>query len=141
MALKFHPKLGTVLICDFSRGFKSPEMVKKRPVIVISPKLKRRTNLLTVVPLSTMPPSPVQEYHCELAFVPPLPGPFDSASMWVKADMLYTVSFDRLHLIATGRDQHGRRKYLTRKISDADMEAVRKCVLNGIGLSILTKHL
>lgn len=41
MALRFHPKPGTILMCDFDTGFQVPEMVKKRPVIVLSPKRKR----------------------------------------------------------------------------------------------------
>jgi uncharacterized protein YifN (PemK superfamily) len=43
--LKFHPEPGTILICDYSTGFKKPEMVKKRPVVTISPRLKRRDGL------------------------------------------------------------------------------------------------
>ena len=50
--LKFHPEPGTILICDYSTGFRLPEMVKKRPVVTISPRLKRRDGLITVVPLS-----------------------------------------------------------------------------------------
>ncbi|WP_210210156.1 type II toxin-antitoxin system PemK/MazF family toxin [Rhodopseudomonas palustris] len=59
MTLKFHPEPGTILICDYSTGFKAPEMVKKRPVVTVSPRLKRRDGLVTVVPLSTSRPEPV----------------------------------------------------------------------------------
>ena len=59
--LTFHPKPGTLLICDFDRGFKAPEMVKKRPVVVISPRRRKSTpQLCTVVPLSSSAPNPVE---------------------------------------------------------------------------------
>ena len=38
MALKYPPRPGTLWMCDFDTGFKPPEMVKKRPVVVISPR-------------------------------------------------------------------------------------------------------
>ncbi len=59
--LTFHPKPDTLLICDFDRGFKAPEMVKKRPVVVISPRRRKSTpQLCTVVPLSSSAPNPVE---------------------------------------------------------------------------------
>src|SRR5450755_1833167 len=82
--LKFHPEPGTILICDYSTGFRLPEMVKKRPVVTISPRLKRRDGLITVVPLSTSPPDPVFDHHCKISLKQALPEPFDSAEMWVR---------------------------------------------------------
>jgi mRNA interferase MazF len=107
MTLKFHPEPGTILIRDYTTGFREPEMVKRRPVVTISPRLKRRDGLITVVPLSTTPPTPVCDHHCRLTIDPALPEPFDSPEMWVKADMLATVGFARLDLIRTGRDESG----------------------------------
>ncbi|MBV9520992.1 MAG: type II toxin-antitoxin system PemK/MazF family toxin [Hyphomicrobiales bacterium] len=132
MPLKFHPEPGTILVCDFT-GLREPEMTKTRPVVVISPRLKRRNDLLAIVPLSTTPPRAVTSYQCELTLDPPLPRPFDSPSMWVKADMIYTVAFHRLELIRTERDHTGKRKYLTRRIPDNDLRRVRHCVLAGLG--------
>ena len=57
MALKYPPKVGTLWICDFNTGFKPPEMIKRRPVVVISP--RRSTELCTIVPLSTTVPDPL----------------------------------------------------------------------------------
>ena len=62
LMLTFQPKPGTLLVCDFGTGFKMPEMVKKRPVVVISPR-RRRSRLCTVVPLSTTAPNPVERFH------------------------------------------------------------------------------
>ncbi|MBM3084813.1 type II toxin-antitoxin system PemK/MazF family toxin [Chelatococcus daeguensis] len=140
MPLKFHPEPGTVLICDFDSGFREPEMVKRRPVVVISPRLKRRTGLVSVVPLSTTPPDPIEDYHCEVRMEPPLPKPFDSPTAWVKADMLYTVGFQRLELVRTGRDQYGKRKYLTPVLAPAELARIQHCVLVALGLSGLTKR-
>lgn len=59
MAIREHPPLGTLLLCDFGSGFKPPEMVKRRLVVVISPRIKARPGLCTVVALSTTLPKPV----------------------------------------------------------------------------------
>ena len=56
MAITIHPRPGQILLCDFSQGFREPEMVKsKRPVIVLTPAFKNRPELVTIVPLSTVP--------------------------------------------------------------------------------------
>ena len=52
MAIGEHPAPGTILICDFKQGFREPEMVKQRPVIVLSPKIGIRAKLCTVVALA-----------------------------------------------------------------------------------------
>ncbi|WP_414470719.1 type II toxin-antitoxin system PemK/MazF family toxin [Microvirga sp. M2] len=42
-------------MCDFS-GFKEPEMIKPRPVIVVSRRLPYRSGIAAVVPISTTEP-------------------------------------------------------------------------------------
>jgi len=60
----FHPRPGQILFCDFSHGFKEPEMVKNnRPVIVLTGSMQGRAELVTVAALSTVPPSVVRPYH------------------------------------------------------------------------------
>lgn len=139
MALQFHPKVGTILICDYRTGFITPEMVKRRPVVVISPRLRRRDGLCTVVPLSHTPPTPPQNYHHELQLDRPLPKPWGSDRFWVKADMVATVSFDRLELIKLGKDQEGKRKHLNIQIKTEDLQGIRTCVLHALGMSPLTE--
>ena len=134
MAIKFHPEQGTILICDF-RGFLEPEIVKRRPVIAVSPKFKDRWGLCTIVPLSTTPPRPVKNYHYKLCTDPPLPDPYSSEWQWVKADMLYTVSFDRLHLPADGKENDGKRIYDIRTISNEDLHEIQQCIRHGLGLT------
>ncbi|TAA20327.1 type II toxin-antitoxin system PemK/MazF family toxin [Pseudoxanthomonas winnipegensis] len=140
MAVNFHPDPGTVVICDFS-GFREPEMIKRRPVIVLSPRFRTRDKLCTVVPLSTQRPKSICEYHCQLAFDPVLPEPYNEPRMWVKADMVSAVSFERLFLPSPGKDSVGQRIYDVRHIGEAEFKLVQKCVLHGIGLASLTSHL
>ena len=115
-------------------------MVKRRPVVVVSPRLKRRDGLLAVVPLSTLKPHTMMDYHYELTLEEPLPAPFDSPTMWVKADMVSTVGFQRLDLFRGSRGPDGKRKYLTKKIEDAQLRCIYRAMLHGLGLSHLTRH-
>ena len=140
MALKFNPKPGMILVCDYS-SFKVPEMVRRRPAVVISPRLRRRDNLCTVVPLSGTEPAHVEVFHHILNFDRPLPKPWDSERYWVKADMVATVGYHRLDLIRIGWDQEGKRKYLKTGVSDDDLRAIRECVLHALGLGNLVPHL
>lgn len=140
MALKFHPEQGTILICDF-KGFVVPEMVKRRPVVVVSPRFKTRDRLCTVVPLSTTQPHPKCGYHLEITLEEPLPDPYGEPTMWAKADMLCAVSHDRLQLPFAGKDEQGKRIYHQRRLPDAVLHDLLGCILTGMGLHRLTSHL
>ncbi|HAD86504.1 MAG TPA: hypothetical protein DCG48_03995 [Rhodospirillaceae bacterium] len=137
MALRFHPKRGAVLVCNFDTGFEVPEMVKRRPVIVVSPRHRTRHGLCTVVPLSTTPPAQVCDYHCTVKL--DLPAPWRAPEMWVKADMVATVGFHRLDLIATKRGKDGKRRYLNIRMDDEQLANVQRAMLHGLGLSHLTE--
>lgn len=140
MAIQFHPEQGTIVICDFA-GFVSPEMIKRRPAVVVSPRLRRRNGLCTVVPLSTTPPDPICPYHFKLHVTPVLPAPYNADFHWVKADMLYTVAFSRLHIPFDGKDALGKRNYDLRVIDAADLLKIQECILHGLGLLRLTSYL
>ena len=56
MPIRFQPAVGQILICDFPKDLEKPEMVKRRPVVCISPKDRNRFGYTTVVPLSTTEP-------------------------------------------------------------------------------------
>jgi mRNA interferase MazF len=127
MSIKYYPEQGTILICDF-QGMKEPEMVKRRPVVVVSPKLKNRGGLCTIVPLSTTNPRPIAEYHYMLKMDNLLPTPYDASFHWVKCDMLYTVSFERLHLPFIGKDEFGKRQYDIRVVSDKQILDIQNCI-------------
>jgi len=140
MSLNYHPEQGTIVICDF-KGFVAPEMVKRRPAVIVSPRLRNRGRLCSVVPLSTTPPSPVRPYHYKLHVDPVLPRPYSAKFHWVKADMIYTVSFDRLSLFFKGKDKSGKRQYDARIIDEADMLKIQEAMLHGLGLTRLTDYL
>jgi uncharacterized protein YifN (PemK superfamily) len=130
MAIQFHPDRGDVLICDFS-DFKAPEMTKRRPVVVLSPKRRHGPDVVTVVPLSTMPPNPQQIWHCKLSLA--LPDPYSALTHWVKGDMVYSVALRRLNLFKLGKDDSGKRQYEYVSLTPEQLADVEQCVLNGLG--------
>jgi uncharacterized protein YifN (PemK superfamily) len=139
MGIKFPVGVGTILLCDYSRGgFQPPEMVKRRPAVVISPRLPHRDGLCTVVPISADQPDHDVDYVVRLEFDPPLPEPFSYKVAWAKCDRLATVGFARLDLFHTERDQYGKRRYLHPKLSDVDLQRVRTAILHAIGARNLT---
>lgn len=136
MSLPFYPAQGAILICDF-RGFVDPEMVKRRPVVVVSPKRKNGPRLCTVLPLSTTPPRPVENFHFKIQLDPPLPEPYEEEECWVKCDMIYQVSFDRLKLPTTGvKDESGKRIYDQRIVSAEDLKRMQDGIALALGLVV-----
>jgi uncharacterized protein YifN (PemK superfamily) len=112
-------------------------MVKRRPAVVITGALPRRNNLHTVVPLSGTESDPRNLYHCKIELAAPLPAPFDETVWWVKADMIATVSLERLDLFRTDRDQYGKRKYLTNlRVSDEQFARILDSVRHELGIFI-----
>ncbi|TSK07036.1 MAG: hypothetical protein FPO08_10425 [Geobacter sp.] len=133
MALSFHPKPGMVLMCDFSKGFRPPEIVKVRPVVVISPRPRRRTQLCTVIPLSSTAPSPVEPHHHKLDPAS-LPQALAGTETWAKCDLIMTVCLDRLDRVK-GRDpKTGQRLYTTSEVTAADFDAIQGAVVAALGL-------
>ncbi|MBY0508831.1 MAG: type II toxin-antitoxin system PemK/MazF family toxin [Rhodospirillaceae bacterium] len=130
MGLNFHPRPGQVYVCDFT-GFKEPEMVKKRPVVVISPKLPYRSEIVAIVPISLTPPKHdlpfcfrlSKNYH---------PQEADDLPCWAKADMVVNVGTYRLAPFKIGR-----RTYAYPTLIPEDLEGVRRAVLCGLGLDKL----
>lgn len=141
MSIREHPPPGSILLCDFNSGFKTPEMVKRRCVVVLSPKIAARPGLCTVVALSSTEPDPVLSYHCQIDIRPKLPPRWSSDGVWVKGDMIYSVGFHRLDLIQLGKSASGKRLYYYDVLSSEQIKEIRCCVLRGMGMSALTKHL
>ena len=125
MALLYQPRPGEVVMCDF-RGYVAPEMVKRRPVVVLA---RSRTNrqLVTVVPLSTTAPNPVGPHHYPFA-QSPLPNAVGVAC-WAKCDMVATVALARLD-----RCKAGRGVYVVPKLSAADLATIRAAVAIALGV-------
>jgi len=133
MALTFHPRPGMVLICDFNTGFKAPEMVKRRPVVVISPRPRRSNQLCTIVPLSTTVPNPVEPFHHRMD-PRSLPGKLAGKETWAKCNMLATVSLERLDRVMVGKDPRGKRTYVAVSVTAGDLKVIRRGVMIALGL-------
>lgn len=135
MGLSYHPNRGEILLCNYPKDMRKPEMIKRRPVLVVSPKLKRRSGLVTIVPLSSSRPKYMMEYHYELNLAYPLPAPWDSNPFWAICDHPMTVSFDRLDLIRLQKDQYGKRRYYRKTIDPVDMTEIQKALTHALGLN------
>lgn len=130
VTLLFHPRAGQVFVGDF-RDLKEPEMCKVRPVIVVSPKLPYRADLVAVVPISLTPPRHVLPYCYKLSknYHPAEP---DDLDCWAKADMIMNVATRRLSAFKVGR-----RRYEYPTLTPEDLLGVRRAVLVGLGLDKL----
>lgn len=130
MPINYYPNAGQVLKCSF-KGFKEPEMNKVRPVIVTSPKLPYRAEIITIVPVSLTPPEREYPYSVRLSKnYHPLEK--DDLPCWAKCDMVLNVARHRLNGFKIDR-----RRYLSPSISQDDLEAVRMGVIYGLGLNDL----
>jgi len=125
MALLYQPRPGDVVMCDF-HGYVVPEMVKRRPVVVLARNRQNR-QLVTVVPLSTTQPNPLEPYHRQLA-QSPLPSA-RGVTCWAKCDMVATVSLSRLD-----RCKAGRGKFVVPALPAADVAAIRLAVAIALGV-------
>jgi uncharacterized protein YifN (PemK superfamily) len=128
MGIPFIPRAGMVLMCDFATGFIAPEMVKVRPVVVLS---KRRWNRRTCI---VIPCSSITAFGA-LRVTVPLPRrkyAFLRQDSWAKCDCPYTVSLRRLRALRDSRAyaMDSRRTML----EPADLLRIRKCVVKAIGL-------
>ena len=125
-----YPRSREVLRCDF-KGLNKPEMIKRRPVIVLSYS-PARPHLAIVVPLSTTPPNPPQPWHHQLTRA----SQWDHRERWVKGDMIYTMSLDRLDWWQVGRDSDGREIFLkNHQIDESDFSATKKAVLSALNIT------
>jgi uncharacterized protein YifN (PemK superfamily) len=135
MPLHYQPKPRSIVYCDF-KGFMEPEIIKRRPVVVLAVH-KRNPRLVTVVPLSTTAPNPVEAHHYRLK-QNPLPGAQETV-VWAKCDMLAVVSIERLDLVRSGRGPDGRRQYLLLQLGQDQFDAIRHGVVSALGLGSLFK--
>lgn len=126
MAITFHPKAGMILMCDFS-GFIAPEMVKNRPVVLVSANHLERGGLYTVVPLSSSAPDKVQPYHLKLENNP---LPRLCKECWVKGDMVTTVGVARLDRVKVSRGV-----YLVPEVTAEELKAIRDCLKYVLGIT------
>lgn len=131
--IQFQPRAGQILVCNFGLGFKKPEMIKVRPVLVISPHQRFWTRLCVVVPISSRPPGEIKPYHYKLPDGAVPGGKY--AESWIKGDLVIAVGHHRLDRLRTGF-----RKYETPRVSDEVLREARRCVLHAAGMHSLTIH-
>ena len=131
--IQFQPQTGHILMCHFGLGFKKPEIVKTRPVLVISPHQRVWTGLVVVLPISSKEPNPMRPYHFQLPDGT-IPGNKYEHS-WIKGDLIMAVGSHRLDRIKLGF-----RKYATISVPDNVLREARRCALHAIGTDSLTVH-
>ncbi|VAW98274.1 hypothetical protein MNBD_GAMMA19-1918 [hydrothermal vent metagenome] len=70
-------------------------------------------------------------------------GRFQDNDSWVKGDLLYTVGFHRLNLIKLGKrtPNTGKRIYYQNRLGRERMKEIYTCVLHGLNLGALSRHL
>ncbi len=131
MALKYQPYSGQILRGDFT-GLIGDEMNKFRPVIVISkrPQNSRKTTCI-IACLSTTRPKVIQNYHMEVILPTPRPSTLQP-SCWLKGDMVYSVSLERLEQYRLGK-QDGKRMYYKGCVEHAELFKIRGCVVQALG--------
>jgi mRNA interferase MazF len=101
-------------------------MVKKRPVVVVSPRRRVGPGLCLVVPFSTRAPAFAQRFHYEIA-ARTYPFFRSDCSVWAKADMLTCVAFSRLDRpFYGGCFQEGH-------LSETHLNEIRNAVLSALG--------
>lgn len=130
MPLKFYPRAGQVLMCDFF-GFKVPEMVKVRPVVVVSPRLPRRSEIVAIVPISLTEPTPLMPYQFRLS-KNYHPEEADDLPCWAICDLVMNIGLYRLDGFKIGR-----RKWANPQMTGDDLAGVREGVRAGLGLDRL----
>lgn len=131
------PLVGEVFDCEFPSCFQPPEMVKRRPVVVISPKSVIRQGLVTVVPISMTAPEPLEPWHCEVPLeAMPLPYQDKAGVRYAKCDMVYNLSVTRLNMV--GIRVNGKRESYKGRVSLATLQEIRRCaaIALGIGASL-----
>lgn len=103
-------------------------MIKPRPVVVVSPRLPYRSDVVAIVPISLTPPMHdlpfcfrlSRNYH---------PQEDDDLPCWAKADMLLNLGLYRMSGFKVGR-----RKWEFPQLSGGDLQGVRRALLCGLGL-------
>lgn len=114
-------------MCNF-KGFVEPEMIKVRPIMVVSPKLPCRSHIVAIVPISLLGPTHDEPYVVRLSKnYHPLEE--NDLPCWAKCDMITNIGLYRLEGFKLDR-----RKWATPQASAEDLESVRAGVLHGLGV-------
>lgn len=119
--LKFQPNTGSVVYCDF-KGFIKPEIIKRRPVIVVA-RNRKNNRLVTVVPISATEPIPPEKYHIEMD-VGFCSLHLNGVRSWAKCDLINTISIARLNMV---KDTSSGTRYIP-KITTTFLTAIKDAI-------------
>jgi len=101
-------------------------MTKRRPVVVLSPRRRRKFGPLIVVPLSTSPSAAPDDRHVRIAA-----GSYDflraDVDSWVKCEFVSSVSARRLDRLRKKASSHPPR------LSDSDLQSILRATVRAIG--------
>jgi uncharacterized protein YifN (PemK superfamily) len=122
--VNFTPAAGMVLMCDFM-GFRKPEIIKTRPVVVISERTRNYSTCI-VAAISTVMPTDLRTIKVE---IPMLKYSFLKATSYVKCEIVNTVRNSRLFLLR--KNGAGIDSRLT-MLEPADLAAVRDGVARAV---------
>jgi uncharacterized protein YifN (PemK superfamily) len=125
--IAFYPDPGMILMCKYA-GYRTPEMVKERRVVVVSPR-NRNAALdhvtAIVVPLSRTAPFESMSWHYEIA-AGKYPG---VANCWAKGDLVSHVGVWRLDRIYHEGD------FVVPRLDAPDLAGVRNALKHGCGIT------
>jgi mRNA interferase MazF len=86
-----------------------------------------------MVALSTTSPINLRPWHSQLRIPIRLPPKWD-ADCWIKGDLVYAVSWNRIDLIRLGKDLSGKRVYQMEPLPTAEFQIVQSCVRAALDL-------
>ena len=109
-------------------------MVKRRLAVIVSPKLKRRDNLASVVPLSMTAPTSPEPWHVSIDLQ--LEHPWGPGTRWAKCDLISTVGYQRLDLPHYRHPVTNKRLYSQVEVEPGALDALRRAVACALGIRI-----
>jgi uncharacterized protein YifN (PemK superfamily) len=138
MAINGSPRNGAILMCDFAPHelelISDGNMVKTRPVVVVSPQHQRGGRLIHVVPISMTAPKEAKPWHVEIPLhCLPAPAQRKPGLRWAKCDMVVTVGYSRLNRYE-GPKKAGQTIYYDGNIDLETMVALKKALASVFGI-------
>jgi uncharacterized protein YifN (PemK superfamily) len=143
--LQFVPDRARIIVVNFEMGGSAvpPEMWKSgRPCVVIQNNKLVRSDLVTVIPLSTKIPEYPQQHHHKMDHrsFRDMPAVYGGQGLerWAKCDYITTVSLSRC-LDPHYKPNYGDRRYVKVKAIQADMDAIDQCLIWTLRLGAKTQ--
>jgi len=138
LAINGSPRNGAILMCEFNAHelelASDGNMVKTRPVVVVSPQHHRRGKLLHVVPISLTAPKVIEPWHVEIPLdCIPAPARSKEGVRWAKCDMVVTVGWSRLNRYV-GPRKRGRIAYHDSYVDAETTIKLKKAIATVFGI-------